>query len=557
MALAFVLVFVPFSVRADVSDYWAEEDVDMRLEPHYENIAYTLDPIVTLQRFDAKGDWYWPATTVMDDSKLDLTGATNASLHVAAAAGLDDGMYYEARMIPGAASNTTFALWNDDAANVTSINLAANNYAFAVYKDSVGAGTTTSLIGAWVAATPITVGILFDGVDLAFYAWHDNGTEIGHVAGVSQNMTYDEVDEVEFGQTVALKTCYVDYFVQTTGKTALDPVVQSSRALRVQTEEEVKASSISYTLDELPDVVTLSNDSAVYTAIGYTPTGIDIANDNKLNETDIGNILLETPEDVDAKYTGTTVVKGWDSVSDSVDESIEVFLEERHQVSRVYVIDYYIDDMKLNVTVTEGMADAISKSALKSFMDLSEDEGAEMNYDDESGVYENWEDFDYAYMPRDITAAEWTDMKTDLSNAVRKDTVNLVAVTLDRPADVVEPMFERLNPFSTVRAMDVTGDLDVDTTYQLTNALIGSVLTGDEYTAIDAEDLDSEMESTEADGWDTVEDGKTTTSGLSLVTNYSTLTLWIIAICIFAISAVLVAVFVLRRKKRGKGKKKK
>jgi len=69
-AITILTVLAPIQVRAEVSDYWAEKDVDVRLEPHYENIIYTLDPIETVQRFDAKGEWYWPVTTDMNDSQL-------------------------------------------------------------------------------------------------------------------------------------------------------------------------------------------------------------------------------------------------------------------------------------------------------------------------------------------------------------------------------------------------------------------------------------------------------------------------------------------------------
>jgi hypothetical protein len=274
-----------------------------------------------------------------------------------------------------------------------------------------------------------------------------------------------------------------------------------------------------------------------------------------MNLTDVGHVIAETPEDMDAKFRGPTEVKGWDSVRDAVDESLENYLAERHNVAMVYLVDYYISDMKVNITASKGLCDEIERSASKNFMSIAEDEGGEVEYDENPGYWTNWRDFDYAYLPRDITAAEWATMKKELSNEVRKDTISMVGLTLARPTDVIDPMFG-WSPLSIARtATEITGDLDLDTTYQETNALIGSILTGYDYTAVDAEDLDAEMETSSASGWDVVDDGKTTTSGLSLVTCYGSILVWII-VGIVASSIAIVAILAFAKKKKRKRKKK-
>ena len=551
--IALVTVFVPMSARAEVSDYWAEKDVDARLEPHYESISYTLDPIEVVQRFDAQGDWYWPATTEMDDSKLTLTAATNASLNVAHDANLDDGKYYEIRVKATAASNFTFKL-EDDGTDYLSMMLAANQGIFAKYTSSTSTTTSASL-ATWAAATWVHLGIDCTAADTVFYVYYDgNGTVDGYATAANQNLTYSEIHEVEFSQSVAAKTATVDWFVQTSAHTDLTPIGQASRALRVTSEETVTKRNVAYTLDELKDVVTLSNDSAVQDVIGYTSTGKDLSNDNKLNDTDLGHILMETPEDIDAKFRGTTVVKGWDSMKDSIDESIENYLAERHDVAKAYVIDYYIDDMKFNITVTEGMAEKVEKATIKTFMDQAEDEGAEITYDDQVGIRSDYTDFDYAYMPRDITGQEWEDMKQDLSNAVRKKCFSMVALTQARPAEVVDPLFE-FYIMASMMGVDLTGDLDVDTTYQETNALIGSILLGEDYTAVDAETLDSEMATSSASGFDTVEDGKASTSGLSLITCYSSILIYVLVVVVVIASAFVIVLMLAKRKKHKRAKK--
>ena len=549
--IALLTVFVPFSVRAEVSDYWAEKDVGARLEPHYENIAYTLDPIVTLQRFDAKSYWYWPATTQMNDSKLILTAATNASLDESMAGSLDNGMYFEMRVkVAAIGTNVTLALRNDDALNNVSIYIGALDNIHGSYSKSTGTVHTVNF-GAVSANTWYKLGILFASPNLVFYAFYDNCTMIGYKQVSDANMTYDEVDWVELKQTVAAHTAYIDYFVQTSTHSDITSVGQASRALILETEETVTKRNVAYTLDDLKDVVTLSNDSAVYGPIGYNPTGKDPANDNKLNETDLGEILMQTPEDTDAKFRGTTVVKGWDNVRDSVDESLENYLADRHDVTRAYVIDYYIDSMKVNISVTDGMATKVEKTAMKTFAGEAKDEGAEVTYDDDHGLYAGWNDIDYVYMPREITSSEWGDIKDKISNKVRAKCFSMVALTAARPDEVVDPLFD---VGLSIKAHALSG-LEVGTTWQETNALIGSILQGDDYTAVDAETLDSEMAAKSA-SMNTMDDGKTTSSGLSLVTCYNSWLLYIVVISVLVVSCVLIVLLVGKHRKHKKHQKK-
>jgi hypothetical protein len=547
MAIAIVTVLLPVTARAEISDYWAEKDVDLRIEPHYENIAYCLDPIVTLQRFDDRGAWYWPATTSMNDSKLILTAATNASLVEAQADGLDNGMYFEVRLkVAATGTNVTLALRNDDTLNNVSVYLGTGNNFHGSYSGSSGTSHTNNF-GAASAATWYKLGILFADPNVVFYAMYDNCTVIGYSQVSTANMTYDEIDWVELKQSVAAKTAYIDYFVQTSAHTDITTVGQASRALYLEPDESVTKYNVAYTLDDLKDVVTLSNESTVHDVIGYNPTGKDLANDNKLNESDLGEILLESPEDTDAKFRGKSVIKGWDSVRDASDESLENYLAGRHDVSRAYVIDYYVDDLKINISTSAGMSDKVEKYALKTFINEAGDEGAEITYDEEHGYYANWEDLDYVYVPRDVTSAEWRTMKEDVSNAVRKKCFSMVALTDSRPDEIVDPWFS----VSSVKA-HALGGLDIGTTWQATNALIGSILTGKDYAAVDGEDLDTEMAARSA-SMNTIEDGKTSTGPLSLVVMFASLLVWIVVITCMIIAAVLILGYVVRRKKH-KGK---
>jgi len=548
VAIAFVTVLVPVTARAEVSDYWAEKDVDVRLEPHYESIAYTLDPIVTLQRFDAKGDWYWPATTSMSDSKLVLTAATNASLDEGVAGALDNGMYFEIRVkVAATGSNVTLALRNDDGLQNVSIYIGTVNNFHGLYKAVAGTVHTPNF-GTVSADTWYKLGILFASPNVVFYAFYDNCTMIGYKQVSDATMTYDEVDWIELTQSIAAKTVYIDYFVQTTGHTEITTVGQASRALQIEPDETVTKYNVAYTLNDLKDVVTLSNDSTVQDVIGYNPTGKDLSNDNKLNKTDLGQILLETAEDTDAKFRGKTVVKGWDSVRDTSDESIENYLAGRHDVSRAYVIDYYVDNLVINITASEGMATKVEKTAMKTFVGDAKDEGAEVTYDEEHGYYAGWDDVDYVYIPRDVTGAEWKSIKTDISNAVRKKCFSMIALTDSRPDEIVDPWF---TVSLTAHALD---GLDVGTTWQATNALIGSILMGEDNIAVDGEDLDTEMAARSA-SMNTVEDGKTSVGPLSMIVAFASLLVWIIVLTLTIVAGVLIASVILKRRKHKARKK--
>lgn len=553
VAWALAVVVVPIGAQAAISDWWAEKDVDLRLEPHYESIVYTLDPIATLQRFDAKGLWYWPASTQMDDSKLTLTAATNASLHVSHAPTLDDGMYFEARMkVVATGTNVSMILKEDTGVYNVSIYIGIADNVHGTYTKADKSTAHTANFGAIVAGTWYKLGILFSGTTVTFYAYNDDYTVLGYKIVSDAKMTYADVEEVEFAQTVAAKTANIDYFVQTSVHSDLSPVGQASKALRVATEQVVSKRNVAFTLDELKDVVTLSNDSAVQITIGYAPTGKDLSNDNKLNQTDLAQILMETAESTSAKFTGTTVVKGWDSVRDSVETSIEDYLAGRHSVSRVYLIDYYMDDMVFNVTTTSGMATKVEKTAIKAFISNTKAKGGEINYDDEVGLRKDWTDFDFVYMPRDITSVQWKAIKEDVSNSVRKKCFSMVALTQARPNDVVEPIISlsiagAFVPFS--------GDMELGTTFQMTNALIGNILRGNEYAPVNAAILDDQMASVSASGFDTIEDGKATASGMSLVVSFTSILLWVIGISVLCICAVIVVLMLGKRRRRKRGKK--
>jgi hypothetical protein len=139
-------------------------------------------------------------------------------------------------------------------------------------------------------------------------------------------------------------------------------------------------------------------------------------------------------------------------------------------------------------------------------------------------------------------------MTSDLSNEIRKDTVSMVGLTQARPSDVVEPFFS----LSIAGAIsDVTGSLELGPTYQETNALIGSCLVGDDYTAVDAETLDAGLAS-DGSSFNVVSDGKASDQGLSMVTVFGSWLVWIIAITLVIVSAVIVVVLLGRRHKRNK-----
>lgn len=546
--LMLVTVLIPVGVRAAVSDYWAAKDVDVRLEPAYRDISYTLDPIEVVQRFDAKGVWYWPTTTTINDSMLILgPGATNASLGVTRDPNLNDGTYFECRVKATAASNFTMSLTTANG-NTTKIFLSHNQKVFGTYNGSIT--RTTGSLMTWVAGTWAKLGIEF-GAQTVFYAIYDNGTVAGHVAATAPNMTHAQIVKLELKQTVALKTAEVDWFVSTTVRTALAPVSPTSRALVVPADEKVTRRNIAYTLDDVQDILTLSNNTGVENAIGYTPTGKDISNDNKLNETDLGHILIETPEDTSAGFAGKAVIKGWDSTRDATDQSIETYLAERHQVPKAYVIDYYIRSMDVNISVSQGLADKIEKSAIQNFMGQVKDKGGEINYVDNSGLMRRWNDYDFAYIPRDVTSEKWTQMKEDLSNAIRAKTVSMVVLTQQRPGDITEPMIK--SPFS--MALPLAGSLNLGPSYQETNALIGSVLVGNDYTPVDAAAMDTQMAAGNQSDFRVLDDGKASVAGFSLVTVFGTWTMWILAISVIVISAVVIMIFVMKRKHHRKTKK--
>jgi hypothetical protein len=536
--------------ESTVSNLWAEKGVDIRVEPHYSNIIYTLDPLEVVWRFDDVGSGYVPATSVIDDSKLNLTGATNASLEVSRDANLNDGTYYEIRtMLYETSGNLSFQLTDAGASETVKIMMGATAKIY--YSVPVTASTTVGvLLATFTAGTWYRLGIWYTSTTaMTFVVYADaDYTVLGSASVTGANVTYSEIDKLNITQGVGAKHALVDHFAQTNGHSSLVPTSTASNALKLQTDEDVRSYHLVYEIANVGDFATLSNDTAVETAIGYTPTGISITNDNDLNGTDIGEILMETSEDQDKTFEGTSEVKGWKSLSDSMDDSILSYLADRHDVptASIGLIDYYADDVAFNITSTAAMQDKIVKSGTKNFMSIAKDHNGKVTYSEEPGYWTNWRDFTSVYIPRDVTPAQWEQMKADYSNGVRKDSVSLVALTQEKPDDVTSSWLERHVTSSILAGQS---DLTVDRIWQATNAFLGNVIRG-EGTAVDAEDLDTAMAHTSS-GWDTIEDGKAVDQPLSMAVVYSSALDYAVYIVIGGIIvAAVIAAIVLMAKKR-------
>ena len=550
--LALLFSFMPVPVQAAVSDYWSEEDIGVRLEPTYESIIYTKDPIEIVQPFDAAGDWYVPATSVLRDSRLNLTGATNASLNLAKNSNLDDGTYFEIRFKGlGTDGNTSIQLIDSADSGTVKIIMGANGKAYCSWP-ATAATQLKSLNTTYVANTWYRLGIFYHAsAGVTFQTRYDvNYSVIGSYVTNQCNVTFAEIDKVNLAQSVATKTVWVDYFVQTLTREVVTPIGQASNALRVGAEEDAKRYNVAFTLDSIEDIVTLSNQSAVQTPIGYTATGIDVSNDNKINTTDLGEVITETPEDANVRFVGNAKIKGWDSVRDAQEETISDYLAKKHDVVKVNIIDYYTSAMKINISANKVMTNKIEKIAIQQFISMINDKGGTITYDSEVGFRSDYTDFDYAYIPRDLTSTQWNALKSDLSSKIRKEALPIVALTLDRPADLSTSWWERNNPL-TIGMMAMNGEFDLDTTWQATNAFIGNILRGLNFMAPDANEIDSEMESNAASGWDIMDGGKATTGGLSMLSVLESHLDWVLVIAgIVLIAVVIIAVVIATQKHR-------
>jgi hypothetical protein len=567
------MLFVNIQAQASLTDTVTNDDsINPRIEPTYSVIAFTFDIPTVIQRWDDSQGWYIPATgATIDDSKVNLSGAANVSLDKSTDASIYGGMNYEVRILNWQTSaNSSLQLKDAGASETISIYLAANAKIYYSVPNATSPAVKGVLLAAYTAGTWYRIGIEYTASNaVTVYALYDNCTEIASASVKAVNVTYAEIDQVNLAQTVGAKQTLVDFFYISAGNTETAPLAASSRMYRVEPTDKVERYNIAYNLDDMPsEVTTFSNYSSIQDAANYTPTGITAATDRKINDTDTGNILAETQEDAAQDQRGKVVAKGWADPKTATEDQLQGYLEDKYDTANVWLIDYYMSECKLNMTLSDSESNQIKKSAMKNWANIVKDNGGETSYVDDAGLVNEWHDIDYTYVSRDVTSDEFAVMRVDLSNEVRKDTISMVGITAEDPNSITEPYFGIPALGGDGNVIRTMGTLVGGPIVQFTNLVLGNAVADKQSTVIDMKAIDLETGAkvtgagvariSAATQTAPVEDGKATTAGLAVIGVFAMvliIDIIIIVAIMFIALAVIGAVFGAKKHKEREEKK--
>ncbi|MDD1768373.1 MAG: hypothetical protein LUQ55_00135 [Methanomassiliicoccales archaeon] len=185
-------------------------DIDIELVPSYREVTYVLDPIETLQRWDALGDWNLIGTPVIDDSLLTCEQNEGANLTHADWPAIDNGMYYEVRMKTNA---TTAAggmrLDQFGSSDQILIGFNATGDIYCAYY--TGTAIAYEELGSYAANTFYRLGVLFAMDQVTFYAYYDNYTAVGSTAVTDCGLDYGDVDSIILNLEHVIPSMFVSY----------------------------------------------------------------------------------------------------------------------------------------------------------------------------------------------------------------------------------------------------------------------------------------------------------------------------------------------------------
>ena len=567
--MAFVLVATAI-LGAGVISYPASaaslttQDVDVGLVNHYRNLDYTMDRMETLQRFDGLGIWNKVGAAVIDDSTLICEQNQGVNLTAADWAHLADGNYFEMKARANSTASDGYMKLMDAAGTAyLQIGLGTNAKVQALYTNATGVATTVNVTTAYSANVYYKLSIEFGVDQVTFAAHHENGTLIASSVVTSFDLTYDLVDQILIKQAAATKTLTVDYFFQSSARTSFTPASMKENSARVDPTESKDFVSMKLDFSGANDIpATFSNDPIVHEAMGNTVADTSISNDRYVNLTDFADILGSTKES-NAPVVGTAKFKGWQNLHDDSEQQLRQYLAEKHGVGvdTISLIDYYVDDMKVNLTWSASLEDKVKDAWYSSVKSESKAIGAELTYNNGAtsasmvpmdvrgtklDLLKGYEDVRYVYFPSTVTQAQYDAMLKAVSNTVREKTIGCALIAQASYKNVSDPGLFGLTVGMHLSANPVrTGAENFDSSYQFTDAMIGEVLDSKDSADVDMNTVQ------ESQNWTVVQDGKPASTPATTMVLLNAGEVWLIVIVIvIAIIAVVCAVVYGKKRRK-------
>ena len=541
-------------------------DVDIELVPKYREVTYVLDPIETLQRWDARGDWNLIGTPVIDDSLLMCEQNEGANLTHADWPAIDNGMYYEARM---KADATTAAggmrLDQFGSSDQILIGFNATGDIYCAYY--TGSATKYKELGSYAANTFYRVGVLFETSQVTFYGYYDNYTATGSAAVTDCGLKYTDVDSIILNESAAGRVMYFDYVYQTSDRTPVTSTSATGTGVNAGPKETDRFMRMKVDFsDREMDPATYSDYSAVHSAVGKAVSTKSLNNDRYLNMADFGQVLASTKE-TDIPIIGTAKFQGWKDLRTDNERQLQEYLADKHNVGvdQIHVVDYYVTDLSLNYTWGKDVADKVQETWFDATRDLAEDLGADLVFKEGrdpalpdmplslgkttfSAVLPKAADLENVYFPAAISQKSFETMMKDLSDRLREKTIGAALLVPENFANITD---RAALGFSLQDAADMAildnALKNLDQAFQFTDLALGEILNGTDYLDMDLSGVQSSVS-----GWSIFGDGKPESQPLSSVSVMGSTLVLIIVIVVIVVIACVATSFLLTKNRKGR-----
>lgn len=486
-------------------------DIDIELQPQYEYVKYTLDPLETDQRWDSAGAWGMIGTGYLADSNLVATANNGANLTLADWVHISHGSYYETKIKANVTTANAYMNLTGASAYVK-IGLGAAGQITATFKN--GTAHTTVNLAAYEADTWYMVAVYYENSVWRAQAFANNGTSLAVKTLNGASLAYANITQVIEKNVAAATTAYFDYMFQTSKRTAYVPTGTDSTGVNVAPTEDETFLHMKVDFsnpDQQP--ATYSNDPKVIAATGLSYFNVSVDQIKKVNLTDMANALTVLKEDKEP-VVGVAKVKGWSNLQADSEAQLQAYLAGKHSVaaSDISIVDYRITAVQANYTWSKSMEDKVADAWFKSIKNQADDVGAEVVFKDKAkttslDLMKGPEDVDYINLAG-LTQKQYDSMMKGVSNDMRGKVLGLAMLSPDSTDNITQKSFmgSAGGMFSltdmTGLSVGSSGIENVDSSYQFTDAALGQMLAKSGYLQVDVQQASDDGE------WNAVKDGK-------------------------------------------------
>lgn len=245
----------------------------------------------------------------------------------------------------------TNAAGTDLSAEITTISNSTDWNYMTIYTDGTDCQVTVEGVGVFTLASAVA----FNASEIATIDFHQRGYGEGWVdfiyyAGYSE----DDLTSIPEPQPLNL-----------TGETA-------KRATSPDGDDYTSYDNMEQSYDDMGITTSkMGGGEAFYDEWNITPVATStLESAAELTPEDLAQWTYQTPEDANTKYGGSvegmtsssgikSIAVGFDDAQDAFENELADYAATQLNVDKVYIVDYYVEDMSLNITMGEELTNAM------------------------------------------------------------------------------------------------------------------------------------------------------------------------------------------------------